>query len=1367
MAYDPALNDHKAWLGYLQPEGLVVSATALVDAQVVLDRNATELQQRFLEFVEEVDTGEDMAPAIAEFTRFAREFLGWPDECLLGLDDTRPLPERLIVALPDLNEILRPSLAFVDDRQEGGAPLLLVQLLDASVGLDVVTTGDQAGWSASAGQRFERLLRETGVPIGVLCNGTHLRLVYAPRGESSGSLTWPIRHLTEAAGRPLVGALDMLLSSRRLLTGATSSRLPALLSRSRDYQSQVSTALAGQVLEALYELLRGFQAADAGANGELLREPLDRDPNSVYAGLLAVLMRLVFLLYAEDKGLLPATALYVRNYGVHGLFERLRADRERYADTMDQRYGGWAQLIGLFGAVHAGCRHPEMAMPARQGHLFDPERYPFLIGATLAEPQIPRIPDGCLERVLRNLLILNGERLSYRTLDVEEIGSVYQTIMGFALERVAGTSIAIVGKRKHKSEVAAPVVINLDALLAQAGKDRAKWLKDATGHDWTGKTYSGLKDARCVDELLTILDRRIARHATPAPVPENGLVLQPTDERRRTGSHYTPRKLTEPIVRKTLEPVLARLGEHPTAPQILDLKVCDPAMGSGAFLVEACRQLADELVEAWHHHGNLPAIPPDEDELMLAKRLIAQRCLYGVDKNPMAVDLAKLSLWLATLAKDHPFTFVDHSLRAGDSLVGLTCKQILGFHWQPTGDRVFGQQDLEARIEQAVLYRRRVLDGGEHMSPAEKSRWLAVADDKLDVVRLYGDLVIAAFFGGSKDKERQAQRDALLEAVVRSVETGDVRELPVTAAEDLRSGEHPVKPFHWEIEFPEVFEVEHGGFDAIVGNPPFLKGSFISSTSGGGYRDYLLMAHVGAHGNADLVAHFFREAFSRIAEHGTFGLLATNTIAQGDTRSTGLAWIVREGGVIHSATRRYKWPGQAAVTVSVVHCHRGASSAPALLDGKTVGHITPYLFEGEADGEPNVLIANRNRSFMGPYIHGPGFVFSDEEGATPLAELGQLLHLNPRIAERVFPLIGGEEILDDPAVVPQRRVIYFGQLSEAVARRWPELMALVESKVRPERAQHKDPDLRKRWWQFKRPCPELFDAIDGLPKFLATPYTAKHLVFAFMGSSTIVAAPHVVIALGTGSAFGVLQCRVNELWARYFGSTLEDRLRYAPTDCFETFPFPPNWEQNASLESTGQTYYDFRADLMVRHDEGLTKTYNRFHDPSERNADILRLRELHAEMDRAVLEAYGWNDLVNGEWRMVSGGERIRADHSPLTTPHSPPCGFGLDYLDTDDDELSDEAAALLPEGEMWWPTASEAVAFAAAVGGKKRLPWRYRWPGEVRDEVLARLLALNAERAAAERLAGLAAGGNRGSTAKPGGRGRRQSAGGLFDDEE
>ena len=294
------------------------------------------------------------------------------------------------------------------------------------------------------------------------------------------------------------------------------------------------------------------------------------------------------------------------------------------------------------------------------------------------EFRIPRVSDGIVYRVLRSLLILEGERLSYRNLDVEQIGSVYEAMMGFELHVAAGPSIAIKPKKRH----GAPVTINLEALLGVAPNKRNEWLNSQADHKLTGNAERDLKQAQTVDDLMAALDRRIAKNVTEAITPTGSMIFQPSPERRRSGSHYTPRTLTQPIVEAALEPVLKKLGPKPTPEQILSLKVCDPAMGSGAFLVEACRQLAAALVEAWHVHNSEPPLPPDEDEVKHAQRLIAQRCLYGVDKNEMAADLAKLSLWLATLARDHEFTFLNHALRHGDSLAGFTARQIGAFHWE-------------------------------------------------------------------------------------------------------------------------------------------------------------------------------------------------------------------------------------------------------------------------------------------------------------------------------------------------------------------------------------------------------------------------------------------------------------------------------------------------------------------------------------------------------------------------------------------------------------------------------------------------------------------------------------------------------------
>ncbi len=1342
MAVDNAIRNHQAWIGYLQPDGLVVSAAALVDAQVFLDQNLLPIQQRFLPFTQVVELNESEVVAVTDFPAFVREFLEWPADYLAGLDPARPLPDDLSVPLPEFNETLTPSFALRDLKPKDATNpwLLLAKVLPFGDDLDAAATGKEAQWSASPSRRFERLLRETKVPIGVLTNGLQIRLIYAPRGENSGSITFPVEAMTEVAGRPILGALHMLLHRYRLYSAPSESRLPALLERSRAYQSRVSEELARQVLDSLYELLRGFQAADERAKGELLREVLASNPNDVYGGLLTVLLRLVFLLYAEDRGLMPASSVFVQNYSIHGLFERLRVDYERYPDTIDQRFGAWSQLLALFRAIFNGCRHPQLKMPARKGFLFDPSRYPFLEGKSDTAAHVPLVSDGVVFRVLRNLLILDGERLSYRTLDVEQIGSVYETMVGFRLEVADGATIAL----KPAKSKGAPMAINLEKLLAVKPVERMKWLREQADQKLSGEAAEALKNAKALDDVLAALERRIARNATPGIVPKGAMVLQPSDERRRSGSHYTPRSLTEPIVRKTLEPILKRLGDRPTPDQFLDLKVCDIAVGSGAFIVEACRQLGDELVKAWHNHQQQPLIPPDEDEVLHARRLVAQRCLYGVDRNPMAVDLAKLSLWLATLAKEHPFTFLDHSIRCGDSLVGLTRKQLADFHWRSEPTRVFGQDAIEKRIARAAAFRKEILEADELLSPVLKREKLDLADEALDFVRIAGNCVIAAFFAGDTDKARLAKRTQYLERFTEFFEKFDLEKNIKELVDGLQSEPFPIRPFHWEIEFPEVFDRQNGGFDAIVGNPPFAGKNTLLNGNRVGYLDWLKILHEESHGNSDLVAHFFRLAFNILRKDGCFGLIATNTIGQGDTRHTGLRWICTHKGMIYATRKRYKWPGQAAVIVSIVWIVKGTFKGPFDLDGRVVPIITAYLFHAGGHENPVVLKANAAKSFQGPIILGMGFTFDDTDGkavANSIAMMQRLVNNNPHNQEVIFPYIGGEEVNNTPTHAHHRFVINFGDMPlcrrdfgrswsranererkewlrsgvvpldypESVSSDWPDLLSLVEKNVKPERLAQKDEGGKQKWWLFLRPRPEMQHAIRNLPRVLvincgATP----HMSFTFLSSRMVYANTLAIIAFETDAVFCTLQSRVHEAWSRLTASSMKDDLRYTPTDSFETFPLPIGFEVNQKLEQAGRQYYELRAALMVQNDEGLTKTYNRFHDPEESSPDILRLRELHDKMDRAALDAYGWTDI-------------------------KPACEFILDYEEDDDEEES----------------------------RKRKKPWRYRWPDAIRDEVLVRLLELNKQRAAEEALAGESAQDHK-SSSKTKGRKKKPAADAL-----
>jgi len=400
---------------------------------------------------------------------------------------------------------------------------------------------------------------------------------------------------------------------------------------------------------------------------------------------------------------------------------------------------------------------------------------------------------------------------------------------------------------------------------------------------------------------------------------------------------------------------------------------------------------------------------------------------------------------------------------------------------------------------------------------------------------------------------------------------------------------------------------------------------------------------------------------------------------------------------------------------------------PILLNGRPVEKITAFLFHAGGHDDPERLVANQSKSFISSYVLGMGFTFDDSNpDATPIAEMHRLIAENPKNAEVIFPYIGGEEVNSSPTHSHHRYVINFGEMSEQEARdNYPRLLAIVEEKVKPQRLKQKDKIGKEKWWLFLRTRPELQKTIAPLERVLVIARTSKYLGFIYLPSS-IVYSENLVIITIPDSGFSIIQSRLHELWVEFFSSTLGDGQGYRPSDCFETFPFPeliPPAPLNKGglggvteeqLEEIGQQYYEYRAELMVRNNQGLTATYNRFHNPYEFDSEILRLRELHEEMDKAVLKAYGWEDID--------------------TT-----CGFCLDYLDIDEeDDIPLAVEERIDSGDYYFDTADEAMEFdQLARTGKRKLPWRYRWPEVTHDEVLARLLELNGERAQNERLLG------------------------------
>ena len=1360
----PKLRAHQEWLGYLQPVGLVVAPAAMQEAGWILTRSGSDLverQQRYRDALEPLnpcgDTDlEDNSLGFSRLNDLLIEHLGWSDD---QIRSDPPQLEPYSRELPELGETLKPT-AMVPAVTGHGAQML-VKALPPLTPLDEKASPGDHLWRATPQERFERLLRETGVEAGLLFNGSQLRLVVAPKGESSGYLTFPLQDLADVSGRLMFSGLDLLLGQSRVFFDPDGARLADVLKASRSFQAVVSNTLADQVLAALWHLLRGFEQADRITQRQgntLLGSMPDEDPQRLYGGLITVLMRLVFLLYAEDEALMPADAIYEQNYKVSGIFEQLQQDAAGFPDTMEQRYGAWAGLMSLCRLVFDGGGATADYLPARRGQLFDPEEHPWL--------ETPWLSDGVVFNVLRNLLVVKGERISYRALDVEQIGSVYEGIMGYAVHRMAGRCIGLKSKPQGaKKQIT--TAIDLDQLLALDGGKRKKWLEDQAQTSLPTKAARALQTATSESALLEALASRIDRELFDDPQPAGSLVFQPTEERRRSGSHYTPRSLTRPIVEEALRPWLERCGHRPAAAQILDLKICDPAMGSGAFLVESCRYLAELLEQAWTREGLPQALQPGglahgEDTLIYARRLIAQSCLYGVDKNPFAVNLARLSLWLVSLSKDAPFTFVDHALQCGDSLVGIDRAEI-----ESALQEAFLQGELQFtyldRIRQQENKSFALFHGDSRNDTDDEQKRQALKDLETSTayLRTVGDLLVAAFLNGKKEKDRQGLKQIYLQA---TLETNSAEELETQLAEPLerlRGGEKGITPLHWELVFPDVFNRDQPGFDVFVGNPPFAGHVTIATSSHKEYTNWLRKVHAESQGKCDIIAHFFRRCFTLLRSGGSLGLIATNTIAQGDTRSSGLRWICTHRGTIYTAHRRIKWPGMAAVVVSVVHVLKEATTDEKRLDGQPVQKITAFLFANGGHEDPKPLAANAGQSFQGSIVLGMGFTFDDSGQAddetpdipSPIATMERLIAENPKNQGVIFPYIGGEEVNNSPTHTHHRYVVNFGERTqEECWQEYPEMMKILEKKVKPKRfssaAKSNTAHSRRAmiWWQHYHHAKDLYAAIARCDRVLVTNAQASvQYTITFIERSSVFANSLNIFPLQKYSDLCILQSKIHEEFARFICSQLQDHLRYNPTDCFATFPFPASLlakepEEDSTLmplrkalDDTGERYYQFRADLMVANNEGLTTTYNRFHDPEEADSEIMELRRLHGEMDQAVLDAYGWHDVPTD-------------------------CGFGLDYLDVNDDvSLPPELQERIDSGDLFFRDADEACDFAgqlqAITGSRRKLPWRYRWPDAVREDVLARLLALNAERYAQEVAQGLHSGKKKATKAsgKPG----------------
>lgn len=1314
------LSKHAEWLSLIEISGPFLTVSMLDKAfpqglEAVETPRRQKLGAAYEEWREAVDREDKLLQGLhREWVRLVlTEMLEYDQESLVHAGDW---PDEIpSVSSQEHAGTFKPD--WIVRSPADGKPRLFITVLPPDTDLESVQRGD--GWPVPLQERMTLLCRARGVRVGLLTDGERWMLVNAPVGSTSSQASWYARLWFQ---EPItLKAFQSLFGVRRCF-GPAEDTLESLLDESLEHHEEVTDTLGEQVRRAVEVLVQCLDKADEDRNRELLR---DVKPAELYEAGLTVMMRLVFVLCAEERGLLLlGDSVYDRCYAVSTLRGQLAEEADRHGpEVLDRRYDAWARLLAVFRVVYGGIEHESLRMPALGGSLFDPDRFPFLEGRamgtcwrdTTAAP-LP-IDNRTVLLLLNSLQILEQSGgallLSYRALDVEQIGHVYEGLLEHTVARVPRVTLGLQGSQKAKNPNVALAELESARLDSEAAL--VKLVLDVTGRSESAigngltkpadDTVFGRVSGVCGGD--TALAERIRPFTNllrtdawddPIVYRDNSFMVTIGADRRETGTHYTPKSLTESIVTTTLEPVVY-IGPAEGKPReewtlkssrdILDLKVCDPAMGSGAFLVQACRYLGEKLVEAWLHEeaagkaitvdgealdqlGAEEPLPSQLDErLTIARRLVAERCLYGVDINPLAVELAKLSIWLVTLAKGRPFGFLDHNLRCGDSLLGIhRLEQLTRLRMDTESGqqyqlRIFGQ-NVEAAVNEAIELRKRLrattirdIKDVEAMAQLDGE-----ARRKIESVELIADAMIGeALRCGGNARALNTALD-LLAGMTEDFLSGNEkmgeqigRIAQSNLAFELPSGKPRRKPFHWTLEFPEVFQ--NGGFNSVIGNPPFAFGKNVTASLGSTYNTFLVKENPISTKNVDLCAHFFHRAFLLLRSTGTQGLLATSSIAEGETRIAGLESLINYGGSIYSALSKTKWPGKANVYICQVFVSKGVWRGTHFLNGESVDSISSFLTK-EVLWEPKPLKENDKIAFYGAIPNGDGFFLSEEEASS-------LLESSTDNQKIIFPFLTGKDLNSTPLQTATRYAINFWDWTKEEAEKFEDAFQIVRERVKPHRLkiQKTKPKLAKSWWLYEANPKGLHKAIgrsnyfrrgiDGdhgepLANVMVIARVSSTNAFSFVSADQIFDCALIVVASNDFGLFSVLQSGIHFTYAWQHGGKMKYDLRYSPTMCFVTFPFPEK-DKLKTLYQPGLNFNNTRKKILEERGIGLTRLANLINDPNCNDLDIVRFRDEMSNLDIHVACAYGWNDLNLDHWfhqvNYLPSGRNLRFTIAP------------------------------------------------------------------------------------------------------------------------
>ncbi len=569
---------------------------------------------------------------------------------------------------------------------------------------------------------------------------------------------------------------------------------------------------------------------------------------AIYDNSLILLYRLLFIFYAEARDLLPIedNAKYRKRYSLYAIKQSVK--NELSEGLLIPTSGMyWTRLKDLFRAIDKGS--PPLSVTTFNGGLFDPTKHDFLERYTVG--------DVSLCRAIDKLARVNGQFVDYRDLAERHLGTIYEGLLEYTLQVAAVPMVEV-------------------------------------------RSTSKIVPAEGVPKREIMAEFRVGE----------AYLVTDSGERKTTGSYYTPDYIVKYMVEQTLKPLLdaavqSAQNDAQRIQAVLMLNVLDPSMGSGHFPVEVTEYIARYIVAL-----GIQSEDSDEGDLTYWKRRVAQQCIYGVDLNPLAVELAKLSLWLVTVARDRPLNFLDHHLRAGNTLIGSWLHDIDGdLHPKLRSNQKKAKQAEQAATEAGQLaftlyddsFRQSTQSALVSIASIERNPGITVSDVKAQEAAyaelrtrfsekylylanlgaaLYYDLKLGSdIWRPLADYALDSTLDESLQQQQQQFDTW------LDAANTIAAQK---RFLHWELEFPDIFFDKQGqplgdsaGFDVVIGNPPYVRQEQLS-----GDKPYFQERYDVYHGKADLFVYFFGQGLRLLKSGGKLAYISSNSWLRADYATT-------------------------------------------------------------------------------------------------------------------------------------------------------------------------------------------------------------------------------------------------------------------------------------------------------------------------------------------------------------------------------------------------------------------------------------------------------------------------------------------------